>query len=392
MPHILIPNNSNNLTTPSKLDGVEFNFEAHSIYNGDTKIYITNKEKDFLLTKKVKTDGTLIKFDKPTRVTPISIVKEAINTYAKITNSEVLFSNINHNDKKVAPKKEYLKDINYFVNEFKTDKEIWVEIGFGSGRHILHQAKQNPDIQLIGLEIHTPSIEQMLKQAKLQNIDNVLAVNYDARLFMEFLKSNSVGKIFVHFPVPWDKKPHRRIYSHKFIKEALRVLKVDGSLELRTDSENYYEFCSELLSHYPNVEIQKNQELDVSSKYEDRWKKQGKNIYDLTLVAKELSEGKNLDFDFSFNGTIDFKKIQQNIDRKSQIQDDFFVHFEDILTIKENTNSGLIALTFGSFNAPVTKYLLIENNKVSYFQGAPIPTTSNYKAHQKIINMLGLEK
>ncbi len=390
MPHILIPNNSDNITTPSILDGVSFNFEAKSIYNGDTKICITNKDKDFLLTKKIKKDGTLIKFDKPTRVTPISIVKEAISTYAKSTNAQVLFSNINHNDKKVSPKKEYLKDINYFVDEFKTDKEIWVEIGFGSGRHILHQAIKNPDIQFIGLEIHTPSIEQMLKQAKLQNIDNVLAVNYDARLFMEFLKSNSVGKIFVHFPVPWDKKPHRRIYSHKFIQEALRVLKIDGSLELRTDSENYYEFCSGLLESYPNVDIQKNQELDISSKYEDRWKKQGKNIYDLTLVAKENSDDKDLDFDFSFQKLIDFKTIQNTIDRKSQIQDDFFVHFEDVLTIKNDENSGLIALTFGSFNAPVTKYLIIQNNKVSYFQGAPIPTTSNHKAHQKIKQILGL--
>ena len=35
---------------------------------------------------------------------------------------------------------------------------------------------------------------------------------------MEFIESNKVGKIFVHFPVPWDKKPHRRIYSDEFVK------------------------------------------------------------------------------------------------------------------------------------------------------------------------------
>jgi tRNA (guanine-N7-)-methyltransferase len=389
MPHILIPNDSKLLETPSQTNGVSFNFEAESLFNQDTKISVTSQDQTFLLTKKVKSDGTLIKFDKATRVTPISIVKEAINTYATQTNAEVLFSNINHNDKKVTPKKEYLKDINYFVNDFKTNKEIWVEIGFGSGRHILHQAAQNPDVQLIGLEIHTPSIEQMLKQAKLQGIDNVLAVNYDARLFMEFLKSNSVGKIFVHFPVPWDKKPHRRIYSHKFIQEALRVLKIDGSLELRTDSENYYEFCSELLSHYPNVDIKKNQELEVSSKYEDRWKKQGKNIYDLTLVAKEQSEDKNLDFDFGFDKEIDFRNLKSTLNRDSQIKKDFFVHFEDILTIKDDPSSGLIALTFGSFNAPVTKYIEVKNNKLSYFQGAPIPTTANNNAHQLIKKMLG---
>jgi tRNA (guanine-N7-)-methyltransferase len=228
----------------------------------------------------------------------------------------------------------------------------------------------------------------MLKQAKLQNINNVLAVNYDARLFMEFLQSNSVGKIFVHFPVPWDKKPHRRIYSHKFIQEALRILKTDGSLELRTDSENYYEFCAELLSHYENVEIQKNQELDVTSKYEDRWKKQGKNIYDLTLVAKENSPKKDFDFDFSFDEIIDFVNLKSHLNRDAVIKKDFFVHFEDILSIEDNKDSGLIALTFGSFNAPVTKYLEVKNNEVSYFQGPPIPTSPNHNAHQLIKEML----
>ena len=70
---------------------------------------------------------------------------------------------------------------------------------------MIHQAALNPDVQFIGLEIHTPSIEQLLKQVNIQGITNILAINYDARLFMEFIKSNKVGKVFVHFPVPWDK-------------------------------------------------------------------------------------------------------------------------------------------------------------------------------------------
>jgi len=114
MPHILIPNNSKNIITPSTSDGVKFNFEAASQFGKYRKISVTNKNQNFLLTKKVKEDGTLIKFDKATRVTPISIVKEAIDTYAKSTNSEVLFSNINHNDKKVTPKKRVSKRYQLF--------------------------------------------------------------------------------------------------------------------------------------------------------------------------------------------------------------------------------------------------------------------------------------
>lgn len=132
----------------------------------------------------------------------------------------------------------WLKNIEFFASDFKENREIRVEIGFGSGRHLLHQAQNNPNVLFIGIEIHKPSIEQVLKQINIQNIKNIYILEYDARLFMELLPSNSVGKIFVHFPVPWDKKPHRRVISAAFVNEAKRVLMAQGTLELRTDSDN----------------------------------------------------------------------------------------------------------------------------------------------------------
>ncbi len=72
---------------------------------------------------------------------------------------------------------------------------------------------------------------------------------------MEFIDSNKVGKIFVHFPVPWDKKPHRRIYSNEFIDEALRVLMPKGTLELRSDSRKYFDYCVELLTNLNSGKI-----------------------------------------------------------------------------------------------------------------------------------------
>lgn len=211
MPHIVFDKN-NSLRTPSSCDGVDFEFIAKSynfregIRKTEYKIGVKSDNKKFLLSLKDKNQNQMLKVDKVTRVTPINIVKDALNSYAKTTDANIVFSNTKILSEKIEPEKEYLKDIEYFVNEFQTNKELQIEIGFGSGRHLLYQAQANPDVQFIGLEIHTPSIEQMLTQVKILGIKNILAVNYDARLFMEFIKSNSVGKIFVHFPVPWDKK------------------------------------------------------------------------------------------------------------------------------------------------------------------------------------------
>ena len=395
MPHIVF-NKKDLINIPSSKDGVNFEFIAKSYNFTDKprkieyKIAVKNENKDFLLSLKTKDDDFMIKADKVTRVTPVTIVKNALNAYVKENQANVVFSNTNNLVPKKETKSQYLKDINFFVDDFTTQKEIQIEIGFGSGRHLLHQAKNNPDIQFIGLEIHTPSIEQLLKQLEIQEIDNVLVVNYDARLFMEFIESNKVGRIFVHFPVPWDKKPHRRIYSNEFINEALRVLKIGGTLELRTDSRKYFDYCTSLLTNLPKgrITIDINKDLAVSSKYEDRWKKQGKHIYDVVLEASNEDENINLDFDFSFNCKVDFEKIIKTIPTKSIIEKNFFIHIEEMYIIENKDNSGLIKLTLGNFDRPITKYLFINEGNISYFQGNPIPTSSNICAHTKLKEIL----
>lgn len=395
MPHIVFEK-KDLISTPSQKDGVDFKFIAKS-YNFTQKtrkieyrIALEHENKEFLLSLKPKNDDFMIKADKVTRLSPVTLVKNALNAYVNLNNAKVLFSNTNNLKLKEEITNKYLKDINYFVDEFKTDKEIQIEIGFGSGRHLLHQAKTNPNIQFVGLEIHYPSIEQLLKQLELQNITNVLVVNYDARLFMEFIESNKVGKIFVHFPVPWDKKPHRRIYSNEFVNESLRVLKIGGTLELRTDSRKYFDFCTEVLTNLPKgrITIDINKNLAVSSKYEDRWKKQGKNIYDVVLEAFDEDENINLNFDFSFDFKIDFNNTLKTIPTKSIIEKNYFIHIEELYTIENSENSGLIKLTMGNFDRPVTKYLYVNEGNISYYQGNPLPTSSNINAHEKLKEIL----
>ncbi len=383
MPHILLESHSSD-TIPLEL---LVTFIAKGIH--DEKIGINLEDKEFLLTKVKKGDNDLIKLDIPTRLTPVSLMKKALNGYAKLSGKNILFSNTDSIYNKVEPEKKYLKDINYFVNEFKTDKDIFVEVGFGSGTHLLHQAKQNPDKIIIGLEIHSPSIEQVLKQAKLQNIENILVLNYDARLFLEFLDSNSVSKIFVHFPVPWDKKPHRRVMSHPFITESMRVLKVGGTLELRTDSPNYFEYNVELLKdfkQYPS-KILKDNNLDVTSKYEARWKRQEKTIWDVIITANEDSEPRTLEGDFAFVYQYDKQVLQSKFTNKTVKKEEFIIHLEDIYDIVKPFDGLLIKLTMGSFNKPVTKYLLLQNSTLRYFQGEPIKTRLNLEAHKELVEM-----
>jgi len=382
MPHLHLEKFSE-IEFPKSQDGVDFNFIAKNANQSDEILISVKVEQDeFFLIVKQENDKVLLKSDKLTRPASIYNVHKALLGYAKIANLNIIASNVPDNQKNIHLEEvNALKNINYFASNFPTDREIRIEVGFGSGRHLLHQAANNPNILFIGIEIHRPSIEQVLKQVSIQNLDNLLVLDYDARLFMELVPSNIVGKIYVHFPVPWDKKPHRRVISTSFIEESNRVLKVDGRLELRTDSENYYAYSYETFIAFnkTTLQINKNKDIAVTSKYEDRWKKMEKNIYDVTMINEEDSLA------LSIEGSFDFEKVTLtqdellNLHGQTQKFDGGFIHFERIYNIE---NGVMIRLSMGSFDRPEHLYILIQNNEVSYYRNLPLKSKSNLFAHK----------
>ena len=380
MPHLHIEK-FKEIEFPQSYEGVEFNFIAENSNHSDEKLISVKVENDeFFLLLKAEENRSLLKSDKLTRPASIYNVHKALLSYAKLAELNIISSNVPDMQKNIHLEEvTALKNIEYFASNFPKDKKVSIEVGFGSGRHLLHQAQNNPDTLYIGIEIHRASILQVLKQITIQNLDNLLILDYDARLFMELVPSNIVEKIYVHFPLPWDKKPHRRVISTSFIEEANRVLRVDGKLELRTDSENYYAYSYETFIAFKKttLNISKNKEIAISSKYEDRWKKMEKNIYDLTMINEEDSEPISLNGSFKFN---DFKSENSKILKLHGVTKKFdggFIHFERVYTTQNGT---MLRLSMGSFDRPEHLYVIIEDS-ISYYPQAPLKTKSNLRAH-----------
>ena len=388
MPHLHIKE-FKEVALPAVQDGVAFNFIAQNVNHMDEKLISTTVEgEDFFLLVKEEENRSLLKTDKLTRPASIYNVHRALLAYANAAELEVIASNVPEVQKNVHLQEETaLKKIEYFANSFPTDKEVRIEVGFGSGRHLLHQAANNPDVLFIGIEIHRPSIEQVLKQSVIQKLDNLLVLDYDARLFMELVPSNLVGAIYVHFPVPWDKKPHRRVISTSFIEEARRVLKVGGTLELRTDSENYYAYSYETFIAFNKtvLHINKNKDIAVSSKYEDRWKKMEKNIYDLTMINEEESAALTIEGDFSFEDSkLTFEDIAAFNDKTFRF-DGGFIHVERVY---KTADGAMLRLSMGSFDRPEHLYILINDGVVSYYPEEPLKSRSNLHAHKQLSEIL----
>lgn len=381
MPHALVKEITLP-TFPFEEDGYHYKYSANC---GDERLVLVEYlDISFFLKIKSRAHDIYVGFDKNTRPSPVGMVKSALTIFLSRLKTDIIASNLAPNtlrQKEISP---YLKNIDFFVQN-KEMHNLWIEIGFGSGRHLLYQAYQNPSKQFIGIEIHKPSIEQILRRIKLMKLTNILILSYDARLFMELLDSNSVERIFLHFPVPWDKKPHRRVLSATFLDEAKRILACDGNFELRTDSDSYFE-CAKGLFEDENsncLEFFENRDLEISSKYEERWKKQNKTIYDLIYTQKTQSEPKMSRVEFDFDKP-SFSNIKQ-FENKTYKEKDFFVHFERVFF---DEGILLIRASFGDFGRPEQKYIEIDGQNIKYIFGNPVPTSSNLKAHNFIKGML----
>ena len=361
MPHIII-DKIKDIKYPIKAKNSEFLFKAEDY------IGVKTSEAQFLLNIRKHKKGYLVKYDKVTRPI-ISEIKKAYMDFVNLNEANIIFENI-HGIKEKLPNENMLD-----INDDLSNIDI-VEVGFGSGRHLIHLAKKYPDKTILGIEIHKPSIEQVLKRIKHEKIDNIKVINHDARLILSKIPSNNLHSIYVHFPVPWDKKEHRRVINSDFINESSRVLKKGGFLHLRTDSENYfsYSLAKFLEVKKTDIEVKKNIPYEIISKYEERWIKMGKNIYDIYMYSLENSKEKIEHFDFSFD-----KKLT-NLDFKAKVYNNFIIHIEKEKKIDEN--SSLIRATIGNFNRPEHVYI-INSHKPYYFK-KPAEIKENYLAHQEM--------
>jgi tRNA (guanine-N7-)-methyltransferase len=119
--------------------------------------------------------------------------------------------------------------------------ELWLEIGFGGGEHLVAQAAARPEIGLIGCEPYVAGVARALALIEQRGLCNVRLFMDDARLLMAALPDACLGRIFVLFPDPWPKTRHhkRRIVNPRTAAEFARLLGPGGELRLATDDMGY---------------------------------------------------------------------------------------------------------------------------------------------------------
>ncbi|WP_404340829.1 tRNA (guanosine(46)-N7)-methyltransferase TrmB [Pseudoalteromonas mariniglutinosa] len=177
---------------------------------------------------------------------------------------------------------------------FGNSNDVVLEIGFGMGKSLVEMAKNAPQLNFIGIEVHRPGVGACLMDADAAGITNLRVFEHDAvEVLADCIADNSLSTLQLFFPDPWHKKRHhkRRIVQPDFVEKLRSKLKIGGVFHMATDWENYAEHMLEVMQ---SAEKFKNQstsndyvprpETRPLTKFEQRGHRLGHGVWDLMFA------------------------------------------------------------------------------------------------------------
>lgn len=183
---------------------------------------------------------------------------------------------------------------------FKNDHPIHIEIGMGKGQFLLTLAKQNPDINYIGIERYSSVLLRALEKYDTEefcNLTNIRFICMDAMELPEVFAPDEVAKIYLNFSDPWPKARHarRRLTSTRFFEQYDKVLVSDGVVEFKTDNRALFEFSLEQVEEAnwqllgSTFDLHHDDKMNVGNvmtEYEEKFSSMGNPIHKLIATRK----------------------------------------------------------------------------------------------------------
>lgn len=119
--------------------------------------------------------------------------------------------------------------------------DVWLEVGFGGGEHMVHQAATNRDVGIIGCEPYINGVAMLLGKLRRAEVDNLAVYPGDVRDMFDVLPEASISKAFLLYPDPWPKARHhrRRFVTPEHLEPLARVLKQGAEFRVATDIADY---------------------------------------------------------------------------------------------------------------------------------------------------------
>jgi len=180
---------------------------------------------------------------------------------------------------------------NWNKEVFKNDNPIVLELGCGKGEYSVELARRYPNANFIGVDIKGSRFWRGAKTAVEENIPNVAFLRTQIELIENCFGTNEVDEIWITFPDPQIKykRTKHRLTNAEFLARYKNILKSEGIVNLKTDSEFMHGYTLGLLhgaGHkvlYANHNVYRNEGAPevvtaIQTFYESQYLEQNKPI------------------------------------------------------------------------------------------------------------------
>ena len=140
-----------------------------------------------------------------------------------------------------------------WMQAFKKEQPLYLEIGCGKGGFAGQLALKNPDKNIIALDIKVDmlgvgrrTIVKLFEDAgKTQDdITNLLLVKYNVEMLDKIITADDkIDRLFINFCNPWPRAKHkkRRLTYYKKLEMYKTFLKPDSEIRFKTDDDELFD-------------------------------------------------------------------------------------------------------------------------------------------------------
>ncbi|WP_417853885.1 tRNA (guanosine(46)-N7)-methyltransferase TrmB [Xanthomarina gelatinilytica] len=138
---------------------------------------------------------------------------------------------------------------NWNKTYFKNNNPLVLELGCGKGEYTVALAKKYPNKNFIGIDIKGARFWRGAKTALGEGLPNAAFLRTQIELVDDAFANNEVDEIWITFPDPQIKykRTKHRMTNSGFLKRYKNILKPDGVVNLKTDSEFMHGYTLGLL-------------------------------------------------------------------------------------------------------------------------------------------------
>ena len=131
--------------------------------------------------------------------------------------------------------------------KFGNDNPIHIEIGMGKGKFIIQLAKENPNINYIGVEKFSSVLVRAIEKQTEEQLPNLFFIRMEAEYIGNVFEKGEVDYIYLNFSDPWPKDRHakRRLTSVQFLERYKGILADGGGITFKTDNRPLFDFSLE---------------------------------------------------------------------------------------------------------------------------------------------------